>query len=34
MAERLDLRKEVFNKAQYVKTIDTKISELGFVSVP
>lgn len=34
MAERLDLRKEVFNKAQYVKTIDTKFSELGIVSVP
>ena len=34
MAERLDLRKEVFNKAQYVKTIDTKFSELGIVSEP
>jgi hypothetical protein len=27
--ERLDLRKEVFNKAQYIKTINTSFSEIG-----
>tara|TARA_B100001057_G_scaffold498761_1_gene606940 strand:- start:1539 stop:2093 length:555 start_codon:yes stop_codon:yes gene_type:complete len=27
--ERLDLRKEVFDKAQYVKTINTSFNELG-----
>jgi|TARA_R110000796_G_scaffold58815_5_gene135613 hypothetical protein len=27
--ERLDLRKEVFNKAQYIKTIDTSFGEIG-----
>lgn len=27
--ERLDLRKEVFNKAQYIKTINTSFDELG-----
>ena len=27
--ERLDLRKEVFNKTQYIKTINTSFNELG-----
>ena len=31
--ERLDLRKEVFNKAQYIKTIDTSFDQLGFTSL-
>tara|TARA_R110000803_G_scaffold67767_4_gene129529 strand:+ start:3976 stop:4554 length:579 start_codon:yes stop_codon:yes gene_type:complete len=31
--ERLDLRKEVFDKAQYVKTINTSFDELGAVSL-
>ena len=29
MAERLDLIKDVFNKAEYIKTIDTSFNELG-----
>ena len=29
MAERLDLIKDVFNKAEYIKTIDTSFSELN-----
>ena len=31
--ERLDLRKEVFNKAQYTKTINTTFGELGVVTL-
>ncbi len=31
--ERLDLRKEVFNKAQYIKTIDTSFDQLGVTSL-
>ena len=31
--ERLDLRKEVFNKAQYIKTIDTSFDELGATTI-
>ena len=31
--ERLDLRKEVFNKAQYIKTINTSFNELGNTSL-
>ncbi|MCP4482048.1 MAG: hypothetical protein GY817_04490 [bacterium] len=31
--ERLDLRKEIFNKAQYVKTINTSFDELGNTSI-
>ena len=30
---RLDLVKEVFNKAEYIKTIDTSFNELGAVSI-
>ena len=33
MAERIDLIKEVFNKAEYIKTIDTSFNELGAVSI-
>ena len=29
---RLDLRKNVFNKTQYIKTIDTDFNELGVTS--
>jgi len=31
--ERIDLRKDVFSKAQYIKTIDTSFTELGVKSV-
>jgi hypothetical protein len=31
--ERLDLRKEIFNKAQYIKTINTSFDELGNTSL-
>lgn len=31
--ERLDLRKEVFNKAQYIKTINTSFDELGITEL-
>ena len=31
--ERLDLRKETFNKAQYIKTINTSFDELGNTSI-
>lgn len=31
--ERLDLRKEVFNKAEYIKTINTRFSEFGVTSI-
>ncbi len=33
MAERLDLVKEVFNKAEYIKTIDTSFNEFGAISI-
>ena len=33
MAERIDLVREVFNKAEYIKTIDTSFNELGAVSI-
>ena len=33
MADRLDLVKDVFNKAEYIKTIDTSFSELGSTSI-
>ena len=29
MAERLDLTKTVYNKAEYIKTIDTSFNEFG-----
>jgi paraquat-inducible protein B len=31
--ERLDLRKETFNKAQYIKTINTSFDELGNTTI-
>lgn len=31
--ERLDLRKEVFNKTQYIKTINTSFNELGITEL-
>ena len=31
--ERLDLRKEVFNKAQYIKTINTSFNEFGATTI-
>ena len=31
--QRIDLTKEVFSKAQYVKTIDTSFNELGVTSI-
>ncbi len=31
--ERLDLTKDVFNKAEYIKTINTSFSELGVTSI-
>ena len=31
--ERLDLIKDVFNKAEYIKTINTSFSELGVTSI-
>ena len=33
MAERLDLIKNVFNKAEYIKTVNTSFSELGNISI-
>ncbi len=33
MAERLDLVKEIYNKAEYIKTINTSFSELGAISI-
>ena len=33
MAERLDLVKDVYNKIEYIKTINTSFSELGAVSI-
>tara|TARA_Y100000114_G_scaffold130642_1_gene128546 strand:+ start:162 stop:752 length:591 start_codon:yes stop_codon:yes gene_type:complete len=33
MAERLDLIKDVFNKAEYIKTIDTSFNELGTTTI-
>tara|TARA_R110001632_G_scaffold151239_2_gene268822 strand:- start:221 stop:739 length:519 start_codon:yes stop_codon:yes gene_type:complete len=33
MAERIDLIKDVFNKAEYIKTIDTSFNEFGAVSI-
>ena len=33
MVDRLDLVKDVFNKAEYIKTIDTSFNELGAVSI-
>ena len=31
--ERLDLRKEIFNKTQYIKTINTSFDELGNTTI-
>lgn len=31
--ERIDLRKEVFNKSQYTRTIDTEFTQLGVQTV-
>ena len=33
MAERLDLEKNVYNKAQYIKTINTSFNELGVTTI-
>lgn len=33
MTKRLDLVKEVFNKAEYVKTIDTSFNEFGNITI-
>ena len=33
MAERIDLVREVFNKAEYIKTIDTSFNELGATTI-
>jgi len=33
MDNRVDLKKDVFDKSQYLKTIDTSFSELGITSV-
>ena len=33
MAERLDLIKDVFNKAEYIKTINTSFNELGTTTI-
>ena len=33
MAERLDLVKEIYNKAEYIKTINTSFSELGITEL-
>tara|TARA_B110000046_G_scaffold12843_1_gene12651 strand:+ start:3735 stop:4256 length:522 start_codon:yes stop_codon:yes gene_type:complete len=33
MSERIDLIKDVFNKAEYVKTIDTNFNEFGVLSI-
>ena len=31
--ERLDLRKEVFNKAEYIKTINTRFNQFGTTTI-
>ncbi len=33
MTKRLDLVKEVFNKAEYIKTINTSFNELGNITI-
>ena len=33
MSERIDLIKDVFNKAEYIKTIDTSFNEFGTLSI-
>ena len=33
MAERLDLIKDIYNKAEYIKTINTSFNELGATSI-
>ena len=33
MAERIDLVREVFNKAEYIKTIDTSFNEFGATTI-
>ncbi len=33
MAERLDLVKDVYNKAEYIKTINTSFNELGAITI-
>ena len=33
MTETVDLRKDVFDKAEYIKTIDTSFNEFGAVSI-
>ena len=33
MSEEINLNKTVFNKTQYIKTIDTTFSELGVTTV-
>lgn len=33
MGEKLDLTREVYNKAEYIKTIDTSFNELGVTSI-
>ena len=33
MSERIDLIKDVFNKAEYIKTIDTSFNEFGALSI-
>jgi hypothetical protein len=33
MAQKVDTKKKVFNKAQYPKTIDTQFSELGIIPI-
>lgn len=33
MEKKIDIKKEVFNKPQYIKTIDTKFNELGVINM-
>ena len=33
MAKKIDVKKQVFNKAQYIKTIDTTFNELGVTNI-
>ena len=33
MEKKIDIKKEVFNKPQYIKTIDTKFNELGVTNI-
>jgi len=33
MEKKIDIKKEVFNKPQYIKTIDTKFNELGVINI-